>query len=166
MIDNISNTLSAAFLLFLMFILPAIICGILVALPSVLFSFLQRLSHRRFPKLNLFIVSLTGISSFALALLYITSSIIGLSYTLTIPSSSNWEEKERFQSAAIDEATYRSLVPVYFQKTCVRTPETVCQLGSEYAIDAWNSIPVISGTIAAITSLLISLRAEKNVLDP
>jgi hypothetical protein len=165
MVDNIYNTLSAASLFFLMFIIPALICGGLVALPSVFFSFLQRFSHRRFPKLNLFIVSLTGIGSFALALLYITRSIIGLSYALTIPSAPNAAEKQLFESVAIDEATYRSLVPVYFQKPCTRTPEIVCQLGSEYTIDAWNSIPVISGIVAAITSILIGLRAQ-NAINP
>ena len=150
-----------------MFILPALICGILVALPSVFLVFLQRFSRRHFPKLNWFVVSLTGVCSFTLALLFITRSIIGLSYALTIPSSPDWKEKQLFESAAIDEATYRSLVPVYFQKPCTRTPEIVCQLGREYAIEPWNlrdgmyGIPIVSGTVAAITSVLIGLWAQK-----
>jgi hypothetical protein len=162
-VETFFNTLSLLSLGFVMFILPAIICGALVALPSVFLSFLQRLSHRHFPKLNLFVVRLTGVCSFALALLYVTGSIIGLSYTLTIPSAPNAAEKQLFESAAIDEAIYRSLVPVYFQKSCTRTPETVCQLGREYAINPWNSIPIVGGTVAAIVSVLISLWAQNAI---
>jgi len=159
-VEAFFNTLSLLSLGFVMFIIPALIYGILIALPSVFFSFVQRFSRRRFSKLNLLVVSLTGICSFTLALLYVTGSIIGLSYALTIPSAPNAAEKQLFESAAIDEATYRSLVPVYFQKPCTRTPETVCQLGREYAINPWNSIPIVGGTGAAIVSVLIGLWAQ------
>jgi hypothetical protein len=166
MFDNIYGVLSETFLGFVMFIIPAIIYAILIALPSVFFILLQRFSHRRFPKFNFLVLSLRGICSFALVLLSTTRSIIGLSYTLTIPSSPNWQEKQLFESAAIDEATYRSLIPVSFQKPCARTPEIVCQLGSQYAIDPWNSrdgmyrMPVVSRTVAVIVSVLIGLWAQ------
>ena len=165
MVDNIYNTLSMAFLGFVMYIIPAVIYGGLIALPSVLLCLLQKFSHQRFPNLSLFIVLLTAICSFLLVLHSTTRSIIGLSYTITIPSSPNWEEKQRFQSAAIDEATYRSLVPVYFQKPCTGA-QIVCRLGQQNAFNPWNlrdwmgRMPVISGLVAAIVSLLIGLRAQ------
>ena len=168
MIDNISNTLSMAALGFAMYIIPALIYGSFIAFPSVLFFLLQKLFHRSFPNLSLLIVFLTGICSFGLVLLVTTRSIIGLSYVITIPSSPNWEEKQRFQSAAIDEATYRSLIPVYFQKPCTSV-EVVCQLGQQSAFNPWNlrdgmdRMPVISGLVAATVSLLIGLQLQNMI---
>jgi hypothetical protein len=58
---------------------------------------------------------------------------------------------------------------VYFQKPCTTNPETVCQLGREYAINPWNSregmyrMPVVSGTVAAIVSVLIGLWAQNRI---
>jgi hypothetical protein len=177
MIDNIYNALSMASLGFAMYIIPALIYGSLIALPSVLFFLLQKFSHHHFPNLSLFAVCLTGFCSFILVLLSITRSMIGLSYAITIPSSPNWEEKQRYESAAIAEATYRSLVPMYFQKPCIKIPEVICQLGQQYAIEPWNlrdgiaRMPVISGLVASLVSLLIGLRAQimisvKSLPDP
>jgi len=169
MIDNIINTLSMLSLGFAMYIIPAVIYGSLIALPFVIFILLQKLSHRHFPNLSLFVFCLTSICSFMLVLLSTTRSIIGLMYAITIPSAPNAAEKQRFQSAAIDEATYRSLVPVHFQKPCSKPPDVVCQLGQEYAIDPWNlrdeisRMPVISGLVAAIVSLLIGSRAQNMI---
>ena len=77
--------LEEAFLGFILFSIPALIYGILVVVPLLLFVFYQRYSHRYFPKLCSFLVILTGIGSFAVALLFTTRSIVNFSYAIEIP---------------------------------------------------------------------------------
>src|SRR5689334_18768656 len=135
--NNIYNALEYFLLLFVIFIGPALICGILMALPSLSFIFLQRFSNQRFPKLSLSVVSLTCICSFGAALFFTTRAIIGFEYELEIPYGyfsdvpKNSAEKQLFDSSIINEATYRSLVPLYLQRPCTRTPRVVCKLGSQ-----------------------------------
>ena len=131
--------LSEAFLGLVMFIVPALICGILLGLPSLLFVLVLRYSHRSFSEFVPFVIGLTAIFSFAIALLFATRSLIDLRYAVELPSSPNWAEKQLHYSAIINEATYRSLVPAYFQKSCTRNPEIVCKLGNMYAINLWSS---------------------------
>ena len=58
---------------------------------------------------------------------------------------------------------------MYFQKPCTKTPDVVCQLGQQYAFNPWDlhegiyRMPVISGLVAAIVSLLIGLRAQNMI---
>jgi hypothetical protein len=160
--ETLSNTLSALSLAFAMFIAPALICGGIFALPSFLFVLVQKFSHRHFPRFSRVVIGFTSICSFAVALFFTTWYLIEMIYALGIPSSQDWAEKQKYYSDVIDEATYRSLVPVYFQQPCAKEPEIVCQLGSMYTIDAYE-MPLVSGLVSAITTILIGLSAQNRL---
>lgn len=151
--------------LLLWFIVPAVIYGTLMVLPSLAFVLFQRFSHRRFPKLSLLIVCLTCISSFGVGLLVTTRSNINFTYRLEKPYTYFSElpkdptEKRLFDSAVINEATYRSLMPVYFQRPCTRTPKIVCELGTQHAIDP----PFVESIVSALTSAFLGFWAHKSI---
>ena len=150
---------------FILFSIPALLYSSLVLVPLLLFVFYQRYSHQYFRKSHSLLVIATSIGSFAIAVLVTTRSLISFGYSFEIPYSleipKNETEKKLFDSAVIDEATYRSLTPAYFQKPCAKTPELVCQLGIAYKIDLQEyRIPLINGIISAITSILIGLWAQ------
>ncbi len=104
---------------------------------------------------------LFGFLSLFVVLGLYTWLMISMEYALSIPSSQDWEIKQKYEDQAILEAWRHTMIPPPFQKSCYSTENIVCQIAEGFSLGIWDwrisfddlfwLSALISGTISAMT---------------
>jgi hypothetical protein len=105
--------------------------------------------------------------------------IISTAYAITIPSSKDWEIRQKYEKEAVLEAWRHAIIPHPLQKSCYSDEQIVCQLAEGLRLGIWDwridsdDLPWLSGLIAGITSTItvwsmfssITQRADSAFVD-
>lgn len=153
--------------LFSIYVLPAIILGILLGSPVWLYWIIQKVLRFHPSRINSTFIVLVSLLSFVTAFCIYTYEIIKTVYVFTIPSSPIAEEKMKYQDEAINEAFQQSIIPPLFQKICADKPDSVCKLGKDYSLKLWDTnltdddVPFLSGLASSFASVLFIMLGNK-----
>jgi hypothetical protein len=147
--------------LFIIYIVPAIILGILLGVPAWLYWIIQKLFRFHPSRVSLTFSILMALFSFIATFCIYTYKIIQLEYDLAIPSSPDpiYEEKIKYRDETINYAFEISIIPI-LHDSCANKPEPVCRLGKNFSLKIWDGnltdddAPFLGGIISSIFSIL------------